>query len=136
MGLFDKFKKRQKINKEEKAIEVIKPILKVFHSKEYEKVMDYVDESKENDLANLFKYIEATLKDNGFDSIDEYGVPCNFHPQYEYSQLSIYDYNDNSGFAVDYQMTSNSELLGLTLQLKFLYVNGGLKVIFLGIDPQ
>lgn len=136
MGLFDKFKKKNEINKEEKAIEVITKILEAFHSKEYEKIMNYVDESKEGDLASLFECVESTLSENNFGTIDEYGTPCNFHPQYEYSQLSLYEYNDNTGFTVDYDMTSNSELVYLTLQLKFLYTDNGLKIIFLGIEPQ
>jgi len=41
----------------------------------------------------------------------------------------------NSGFAVDYQMTSDSELVDLTLQLEFLYIKSGLEIVFVGIDP-
>ncbi len=136
MGLFDRFKKEPPLNKEEKAIQVITQMLRAFHAKEYEKAMTYVDESEENDLTELFERVDATLADNGFDRIDEYGTPCNFHPQYEYSQLSIYEFNDNSGFAADYDMTSHSELVDLTLQLKFIYTNRGLKTVFLGIDPS
>ena len=73
---------------------------------------------------------------NGFNAIDEYGVPCNFHPNYEYSQLSVYEYADLSGFTVDYEMTSNSELVDLTLQLKFLYTNSGFHIILLNVEPQ
>ncbi len=40
----------------------------------------------------------------------------------EYSQLEIYDYNDHSGFVADYEMTSNSELVDMTLRLEFLYI--------------
>ncbi len=136
MGLFDKIKKKNKLNKEEKAIEVITQILKVFHKKEYEKLTNFVDASKEDNIASLFECIEATLADNGFDAIDEYGVPCNFHPQYEYSQLSLYEYDNHSGFSVDYDMTSNSELADLTLQLEFLYTDNGLKTVFIGVEPQ
>lgn len=135
MSLFDKFKKNNKRNKE-KAIEVITNILAAFHKKEYSKVLEYVDESEIDDLPSLFECIDETLKENGFDAIDEYGVPCNFHPKYEYSQLSIYEYDDHSGFTADYEMTSNSELIDLTLQLKFLYTNSGFHIIFLNIEPQ
>ena len=136
MGIFDKFKKKHEINKEEKAIEVITQILKAFHSKEYGKIMNYVDEPKDDDLTTLFECVEATLSENGYGAIDEYGTPCNFHPQYEYSQLSLYEYNDNTGFTVDYDMTSNSELVDLTLQLEFSYTDNGLKINLLGIQPQ
>ena len=135
MGLFDKFKKNNKSNKE-KAIEVITNILAAFHKKEYAKVLEYVDESAIDDLPSLFECIDETLKENGFDAIDEYGGPCNFHPKYEYSQLSIYEYDDHSGFTADYEMTSNSELIDLTLQLTFLYTNSGFHIIFLNIEPQ
>ena len=135
MGLFDKFKKNNKSNKE-KAIEVITNILAAFHKKEYAKVLEYVDESAIDDLPALFECIDETLKENGFDAIDEYGVPCNFHPKYEYSQLSIYEYDDHSGFTADYEMTSNSELVDLTLQLKFLYTNIGFHIILLNVEPK
>lgn len=136
MRIFDKLKKKHEINREEKAIGVVTQILKAFHSKEYGTIMSYVDESKDGDLATLFECVESTLSENGFDAIDEYGTPCNFHPQYEYSQLSLYEYNDNTGFTVDYDMTSNSELIDLTLQLEFLYTDNGLKIILLGVQPQ
>lgn len=57
-------------------------------------------------------------------------------PKYEYSQLSVYEYADHSGFTVDYEMTSNSELVDLTLQLKFLYTNSGFHIILLNVEPQ
>ena len=135
MSFFDKFKKNNTSNKE-KAIEVITNILAAFHKKEYSKVMEYVDESEIDDLPSLFECIDETLKENGFNTIDEYGVPCNFHPKYEYSQLSVYEYADHSGFTVDYEMTSNSELVDLTLQLKFLYTNSGFHIILLNVEPQ
>lgn len=135
MSLFDKLKKNNKSNKE-KVIEVITNILAAFHKKEYSKVMEYVDESEIDDLPSLFECIDETLKENGFNAIDEYGVPCNFHPKYEYSQLSVYEYADHSGFTVDYEMTSNSELVDLTLQLKFLYTNSGFHIILLNVEPQ
>lgn len=84
---------------------------------------------------NSLDMLKKTLELNDFDTIDEYGVACNFHPPYEYSQLEIYDY-DHSGFAVDYEMTSNSELVDMTLQLEFLYTKDGYKVRFLNIDSD
>ena len=63
--------------------------------------------------------------------IDEYGVECNFHPNYEYSQLQVYEFNDQTGFVVEYQMTSDSELVDLTLQLEFLIPRGWLQINFL-----
>ena len=133
--LLNNFKKKDEINEEEKIIEVITKILKAIHLKKYEEIMDCVDKSEVDDLNEMFECVEKTLEYNGFGSIDEYGAACNFHPQYEYSQLSIYEYDNHSGFAVDYQMTSDSELVDLTLQLEFLYTKSGLKTVFVGIDP-
>ena len=133
--LLNNFKKKDEINEEEKIIEVITKILKAIRLKKYEEIMDCVDKSEVDDLSDLFECVEKSLEYNGFGSIDEYGAACNFRPQYEYSQLSIYEYDNNSGFAVDYQMTSDSELVDLTLQLEFLYTKSGLKTVFVGIDP-
>ena len=136
MGFFDRFKKRDDSYKREKVIEVITNILKDIHLKNYEDIKNYVDEFEIDDLNEFFGYVEKTLELNDFDTIDEYGVACNFHPPYEYPQLEIYDYNDHSGFAVDYEMTSNSELVDMTLQLEFLYTKDGYKVRFLNIDSD
>ena len=133
--LLNNFKKKDEIYEEEKIIEVITKILKAIHLKKYEEIMDCVDKSEVDDLSDLFECVEKSLEYNGFGSIDEYGAACNFRPQYEYSQLSIYEYDNHSGFAVDYQMTSDSELVDLTLQLEFLYTKSGLKTVFVGIDP-
>lgn len=133
--LLNKFKKKDESDEAEKIIEVIKKILKAIHLKKYEEIMDCVDESEVDDLNEMFECVEKSLEYNGFGSIDEYGAACNFYPQYEYSQLYIYEYDNNSGFAVDYQMTSDSELVDLTLQLEFLYTKSGLKTVFVGIDP-
>lgn len=133
--LLNNFKKKDEINEEEKIIEVITKILKAIHLKKYEEIMDCVDKSEVDDLSDMFACVEKSLEYNGFGSIDEYGAACNFRPQYEYSQLSIYEYDNHSGFAVDYQMTSDSELVDLTLQLEFLYTKSGLKTVFVGIDP-
>ena len=133
--LLNKFKKKDESDEAEKVIEVITKILKAIHLKKYEEIIDYVDESEVDDLNEMFECVEKSLEYNGFGSIDEYGAACNFHPQYEYSQLYIYEYDNNSGFAVDYQMTSDSELVDLTLQLEFLYTKSGFKTVFVGIDP-
>ncbi len=128
MELLDKYKK-------EKVIDVITNILKAIHLKKYEDIMNYVDESEIDDLNEFFYYIEKSLELNDFDTIDEYGVECHFNPPYEYSQLEIYDYDDQTGFAVDYDLTSNSELVDMVLQVEFLYTDNGYTVRFLNVDP-
>ena len=129
----------QEISQEHRdlAIETIKTILRLFHEKRYDEVPGAVDESEIEDLPDYLQtYIQGTLDLNGMDTFDEYGAPCNFHPQYEYRQLHFFPYRDGSGFAVDYEMTSGGELTYLTLQLEFLYENSGLKSVFRTIDPQ
>ncbi|EOB22880.1 hypothetical protein D064_00550 [Streptococcus mitis 11/5] len=118
MELLDKYKK-------EKVIDVITNILKAIHLKKYEDIMNYVDESEIDDLNEFFGYVEKTLELNDFDTIDEYGVECHFNPPYEYSQLEIYDYD----------LTSNSELVDMVLQVEFLYTDNGYTVRFLNVDP-
>ena len=129
MELLDKDKK-------ERVIDVITNILKAIHLKKYEDIMNYVDESEIDDLNEFFGYVEKTLELNDFDTIDEYGVECNFHPPYEYSQLEIYDYDNQTGFAVDYDLTSNSELVYMMLQVEFLYSDNGYTVRFLNVDSD
>ena len=129
MELLEKYKK-------EKVIDVITNILKAIHLKKYEDIMNYVDESEIDDLNEFFGYVEKTLELNDFDTIDEYGVECNFHPPYEYSQLEIYDYDNQTGFAVDYDLTSNSELVYMMLQVEFLYSDNGYTVRFLNVDSD
>ena len=128
MELLDMYKK-------EKVIEVITNILKAIQLKKYEDIMNYVDESEIDDLNEFFGYVEKSLELNDFDTIDEYGVECHFNPPYEYSQLEIYDYDDQTGFAVDYDLTSNSELVDMVLQAEFLYTDNGYTVRFLNVDP-
>ena len=127
MELLDKYKK-------EKVIDVITNILKAIHLKKYEDIMNYVDESEIDDLNEFFDYVEKSLELNDFDTIDEYGVECHFNLPYEYSQLEIYDYDDQTGFAVDYDLTSNSELVDMVLQVEFLYTDNGYTVRFLNVD--
>ena len=118
------------------ALTVITNILKVMHNKEYENILNYVDESEVDDIGEFFFYVQETLNLNGFDSFDEYGAPCNFNLKYEYSQINFYEFNDNSGFAVDYDLTSNSELTDMCLQIEFLKTDDGLKSVFITVDPR
>lgn len=122
----------------EQAIGIIKNILHAIHEKRYGDIITYVDETETKDIDELFEFVQGTLELNDFDVIDEYGVPCNFHPEYEYSQLNFYEYNDLSGFEVEYAMTSDSELVDMVLQLKFLYIDDvdRMKSTFITVDPQ
>lgn len=143
MGLFDKFKKQKnrfekgltETNKEE-ALLVLKNILHALHDKDFKSVQSFVHESEIEGLEDyLLEFVQGTLELNDFTVIDEYGVECTFKPNYEYSQLDIDEYNDKSGFYLEYALTSNGKLVDLTLQLKFLYTDNGLKNILVTIEP-
>ena len=110
MGIFDDFEYKENYQNEEKVIEALKKILRAIHLNNYRDIMDCVDGSEVDDVRELLEYIDESLQLNDFDKIDEYGVECNFHPNYEYSQLQVYEFNDQTGFVVEYAMTSDSEL--------------------------
>ena len=135
MGIFDDFEYKENYQKEEKVIEVLKKILRAIRLNNYSEIIDCVDGSEVDDVRELLEYIDDSLQLNDFDKIDEYGVECNFHPNYEYSQLQVYEFNDQTGFAVEYQMTSNSELVDLTLKLEFLYQEDGYNITSIDVDP-
>ena len=135
MGIFDDFEYKENYQNEEKVIEVLKKILRAIHLNNYRDIMDCVDGLEVDDVRELLEYIDDSLQLNDFDKIDEYGVECNFHPTYEYSQLQVYEFNDQTGFAVEYQMTSDSELVDLTLQLEFLYQEDDYKITSIDVDP-
>ena len=109
----------------EVAIQTIKDILHTLHEKRYEDLPSCVDEMEWDDTEVIRECIQGTLDINDFDTFDEYGVPCNFHPRYERSD----------GFDAEYDLTSGGELVNLCLQLEFLYLKDGVKRIFRTIDP-
>ena len=53
-----------------------------------------------------------------------------------YWNEDVNEFDNNSGFAAEYDLTSDSELVDLCLQMKFLYQKSGLKSVFVTIDPQ
>lgn len=120
----------------ESAINILKNILFFLHNKDFKSIMSIISDSEIDDLEEyLNEYFIGTLEENGYTTIDEYGVKCSFNPPYQYSQLDIYDYNDGSGFLLEYAMTSNGDLVDMSLQLEFLYTeNKDTKCIFKGID--
>ena len=119
----------------EVAIQTVKDILHVLHEKRYEDLSSCVDEMEWDDADVIRECIQGTLDMNGFDAFDEYGVPCNFHPSYEYHhEVEFYERPD--GFDAEYDLTSGGEMVDLRLQLNFLYLKDGLKRIFHTIDPM
>lgn len=119
----------------ELAIQTVKNILHVLHEKRYEDLPSCVDEMEWDDTEEIRECIQGTLDMNGFDTFDEYGVPCNFNPQYEYHH-EVEFYERPEGFDAEYDLTSGGELVDLRLQLRFLYLEGRVKRIFHMIDPM
>ena len=117
------------------AIQTVKDILHVLHEKRYEDLPSCVDEMEWDDTEQIRECIQGTLDMNDFDVFDEYGVPCNFRPQYEYHH-EVEFYERPEGFDAEYDLTSGGELVYLRLQLRFLYLEGKLKRIFHTIDPM
>ena len=50
-----------------------------------------------------------------------------------YQQLNFYHFNNGSGLAADYDLTSDGERNDLTLQMEFLYEGGGLRPVLLDL---
>ncbi len=109
---------------------VVKNVVNCLAEKQYNKIQEFA-EMKDLSSELLKELIDDFLECNELPYIDKYGVKCNFTPQYEYHQLSYYFFNDNSGFSIDYDLTTDNEINDLTLQMKFLYTNKDeLKAIF------
>lgn len=124
------------------VIEIIKPILQAMHDDAYDKIPSYVDHCQSgSDMSMLREGVQGTLEVNGHTAIDVFGVPCRFfEPPKDIQfgpQLDFREYKDGSGFAVDYQLTSNAAPVDMVLQLSFLYAEGNsLKSVFVAVDPQ
>lgn len=127
MGLFSK----KSLSDEEARIiaePVIKNVVNLISEKEYDKVNTILGGDI---VSSLEEIIEDFLESNELSGIDKYDVDCSFHPSYEYHQLNIILYDDNSGFHADYDLTTDSELNDLTLQFKFVIKNRKIKNVIL-----
>lgn len=116
----------------EEATSVLEKVLSAMHKKNYCKVLGFFDDTEYNDMDEIQELVES----RAYDSVDEYGTPCDFNPSYEYSQLEFYDYTDGSGFRLEYDLTTDCELMDLSLQMEFIYTENGLKKRFLTVDSR
>lgn len=120
----------------EQITQVVKDLLHAFHERKYEELSSCVDEMEWTDTNEIGKIMDLNLEAKELDFFDEYGVPCHFHPAYEYHQMHIYEHTDDREILVDYDMTgSGGEMADLVLQLKFQRKESGLHSTFLCIDP-
>lgn len=120
------------------AIDTLKNVLHILHEKKFDNILSVVCETEIENIEDfLLEFVQGTLELNDFDAIDEYGADCSFNPQYEYSQLQMDEYDDHHGFYLEYEMTSNSQLVDMVIQLDFLYNdNSTLKSVLKNISPM
>ncbi len=103
--------------------EIAEPIVK--------KVVDLLSDRKYKDVAKLSKEfldgedlkeeIDGFLEANELSGIDNFETECNYHPDFDYNQLSCYIEEDGSGFHIDYDLTTEGELNDLTLQMDIVF---------------
>ena len=117
-------------------IEILKRLLSDLHNKKYEDIVKYVETSDDLDLMDYLKNdLEETLEDYGYEAIDEYGTLIEEEDKIE--RLDIYEFNDGTGFSIDYILSADQELTDFVLQLDFVYTNkspNGIRCVFGDID--
>lgn len=106
------------------ALDLAKPILKnvvdLLAEKDYQGIKKIVE--LENLTTELIaEVVDGYLELNGLSYIDKYEVACNLPTNQAYCQTNGGFYKDNSGFWIDYDLTTDSELNDLTLQMSFLF---------------
>lgn len=118
---------------EQKAIEILKQVVDALAEKRYEDIPK---------LAEMEHWTPGMLRDHVAEHLQLCGLsrmdgwteeraasPTN--PRYQ--QLNFYHFNNGSGLAVDYDLTSDGERNDLTLQMEFLYEGGGLRPVLLDL---
>ena len=118
---------------EQKAIEILKQVVDALAEKRYEDIPK---------LAEMEHWTPEMLRDHVAEHLQLCGLsrmdgwteeraasPTN--PRYQ--QLNFYHFNNGSGLAADYDMTSDGERNDLTLQMEFLYEGGGLRPVLLDL---
>lgn len=106
------------------ALDLAKPILKnvvdLLAEKDYQGIKKIVE--LENLTTELIaEVVDGYLELNGLSYIDKYEAACNLPKNHAYCQTNGGFYKDNSGFWIDYDLTTDSELNDLTLQMSFLF---------------
>ena len=100
----------------------VKNIVDCMANGDYEHILEYAELENGITIDEFKKWANDYLDENDFSHYDEYDVPNNFHAQ-NYQQFCVYIYDDGSGFMVEYDLTTDSELNDLTLIMNFLYDN-------------
>lgn len=123
------------LGKEEEIIRAFaKEIVDSIADGRYEEIARNVDDMQNWDVELLKEVIERFKEDNELKQIDRYDVECTFRPVYKdgsvYQQESFYHFNDGSGIAYEYALTTDGEPNDLTLSIEFHVEGDYLKVIF------
>ena len=115
---------RNEIKKQhiEYAVTVLENILELMNIDAFDEIPMHVDNTEGEDIEDLKRIIQTKLEG---EMVDVYGTPCTFSPDYEYSQECFFTNDDNSGFHLEYDLTTNEELADITLILEFIYNEDG-----------
>ena len=99
---------------------VVKKVVDCIAERRYDSIPE-IAEIRDMTFDDFKELVEGFLEINDLPYIDSFDTECSFKPQYEYHQLNTYVYSDGTGFAADYDLTTDSELNDLTLQMEFLF---------------
>ncbi len=102
--------------------ECIKKLVDALSEKDYDGFYALLDESVLT-LEDLKEFASLNLEMG----VDPYDISCYNYPNGEY--VYLYEFNDDTGFAADYDLTTDGESNDWTLQMEFLYAGDFLKVI-------
>ena len=116
---------------------IVQEVVNCMADGRYDLIPNYAEFQDESVTIEDFKeWAEDYLKDNELSHYDRYGVPNNFQPQYDkslYHQFSVYLYNNGTGFEVNYDLTTDSEINDLTLIMEFLFSDNAVKAYIVDI---
>lgn len=106
----------------EKAKKILEEVLDAFHEKRYKDVVSIVDEVALDGFEDALECIEEMIDPDTIDRINEEAF------------IEFYEFEDESGFSMEYQLTCCGDYIDFVLVLDFAYDEGGLKSILRTID--
>ena len=110
---------------EHDIIECMKKLVNALSEKDYDGFYALLDASVWT-LEDLKEFAELNLEMD----IDKFGTPLHHVEKAgAYDQCALYEFDDDTGFAVDYDLTTDGDWNDWTLQMEFLYEGDFLKVI-------
>lgn len=102
--------------------ECVKKLVNALAEQDYDGFYQMLDTSVWT-LEDLKEFASLNL-DMGVDAYGAYDEPCCLPDRVDF----LYEFDDETGFAVEYDLTTNGECNDWTLQLEFLYAGDFLKV--------